>query len=50
MEEIGEVVRCVEDIEETKKPLLEGLQGGIFRRQARMTMGLGARTQELVEI
>jgi hypothetical protein len=31
-------------------PLLERLQRGIFRRQARVAMGLGVTTQKLVEI
>jgi hypothetical protein len=34
----GEVVGCVEDIDESTRSLLEQLQRGIFRRRARVAM------------
>ncbi len=47
MQDIGVVVRCVEDIKESTRLML---QRGIFIKRPRMTMGLGAITLEPVEI
>jgi hypothetical protein len=47
MQEIGEVIRCADNIEEMTRPLLERLQRGVFRRQALMEPR--TITQELVE-
>jgi hypothetical protein len=44
------VVRCVEGIEKTIRPLLERFQNEIFRRQARMAMGPSATMHEPMEI
>ncbi len=44
MEEINEVVSCVEDVEEMTRLLLEKLWSGIFRRQARVATKLGVTT------
>ncbi len=44
------MVRCVEGIEETIKPLLERLQIENFRRQVRVAMGPSATTHEPMEI
>jgi hypothetical protein len=44
MQDIGVVVRCVEDIKESTRLMLERLQRGIFIKRPRMTMGLGAIT------
>jgi hypothetical protein len=50
MKEIGEVIRRVKNIEEMTRSLLEKLQRGIFKRRIRVAMGIGATTQELVDI
>jgi hypothetical protein len=50
MEEINEIVRCANDIEETTKPLLERLRKGIFKRPIRVAMGFGIITQKPMEI
>ncbi len=50
MEEINEAVRCVEDIEDMTRPLLERLWNKIFRKQAKVVMGLGVITHEQIEI
>ncbi len=48
MQEIGEVIRCADDIKEMTRPMLERLQKGFFKGQVMMEH----RTipQELVEI
>jgi hypothetical protein len=50
MEEVGETIRCVDDIEEMIIPLLERLQRGISRRRTRVATGLGVTTQEPLKI
>jgi hypothetical protein len=44
MEDIGVVVRCVEDIKESTRLMLERLRRGISIKRPRMTMGLGVIT------
>jgi hypothetical protein len=46
MKEIGEVVRCVKDIKEPTRPLLERLLRGIFKRKMRIVIGHGTTTHE----
>lgn len=50
MEEINEIVRCANDIEETTKPILERLWKGNFKRPIRVVTRFGATTQKPVEI
>jgi len=46
MKKIGEVVRCVKDIKELTRPLLERPLRGIFKRKMRIVTGHGATTHE----
>jgi hypothetical protein len=44
LENIGVVVRCVEDIKGSTRLMLERLWRGIFIKKPRMATGLGATT------
>jgi hypothetical protein len=50
IEEIGETIRCVENIEESARPMFERLLRGIFRRSVKVVMGPGAMGHKPMEI